>query len=478
MDDIEFDKIQDDIIVNPGLLLPLAEADVTVGYLFDEVKNCVSYYTDADGDECVQIYSRHDNLARYSMLEMLNLDALKLSQSISIPLAALAAAEPDANGVSTTSYTAQLPLGVGYIDIDELVCDYTISTYASYYGSNIELSVQIADNTTTLGNGNSNSQTTLDAAIACADGALPIRFTLSTTNASDLPYYSTLDVSFSIDRIKSVSGSAAPFIFRTSEYINITGLNDFKRLGGSMKFRNPEVSLHCDNNTPFDFTIMPEINTVDENAVALKVGSYTIEHQSADQQITLNNDNSNIGTFFKSIPDSLSYLCRATCQMPAGTSRITVTDTDSLFLGYSYRIPVEFSIDDQLDPDTVQISDIPDLDQVKRCKIICTTTNSLPLEAHLQLALRNSRTNQILTTVSIDDIISAPSVNEKGKSTDSKHYKTTVDLSNQQIKALGQADEMLVSVHVKSPQGKYVTIKTSDRLKFNIAIATELELKN
>ena len=122
------------------------------------------------------------------------------------------------------------------------------------------------------------------------------------------------------------------------------------------------------------------------------------------------------------MPDSLSYHCDITASMPSDKESVTICSDDILYLGYSYEIPVEFIVknDDPINTDTVDISDIPNLDDLDFAKLIVYTKNSLPFSLSIKLITFDSKTGNKYQTRS--DSLPIPKEGKKGK-----YWKKRID---------------------------------------------------
>lgn len=481
-DDVDFDMISEEIIAKPSLLLPIANADVTIGYLFDEVDNRVNYYLDEDGDERIELKTVQDSLVSYSLFDLLfsNND---LHVSKVLDLSALNLSNYVTSSEETSiSRIISLPLYTQGIELSSVNCNYTMQMSTEGFTVPADITINFGGcNETFSLNNSSTPQTAIgkEKEITATNDEILIHLIIKVP-ANATGSLGKLSFDIEITDVNNITGSVNEISFSTAEYIKMTGMKNFKRLGKSINFDNPQLFLSYTNNTPLNFSFVPTVHSVADNnpGNTLETETYNIANNTVGGSILFDKSNSNLSMFFEDIPDSLSYKSLITISMPEGATSVTVNKSDSLFLGYSYRIPFEFTLkeDSYFNADTLEIDDIPNIEDINRAKLIFTTENSIPATLNVNLIARDSESKRLYTPIEVGPIITSPGLNEKGKSIGSKSNTTTLKLTDKEIKDLANSDEIIVQVTLTGEKDKVIVPITSNFIKFDFALAAEFEL--
>lgn len=483
-DDVDFDKVSDEIAAQPALLLPLANADVTVEYLFDEQENCVKYVTDEEGDQRIVISSDHDSIATLPLYQLININTNDMKIEKLLDISSYTSSDmtsTDEDSISLPILLA-LPLTNDYMSITSAKADYTISLKCNSFSIPANITVDIGGNKTYLDVKKSSTgiQTnTTDGILRVYDNEIPIKITVK-VSAKDVGSLGTIDFLLSLSELKSITGEMEDLHFTTNHYIHMTGMKQFNRIGKEVDFRNPQVLLSYSNSSDINFNVVPNITAIKKSNYkdALHTSPFDISDNETDGSLLFDNNNSNVGLFFKQVPDSLSYHCDITGSMPSDKKSVTICSDDILYLGYSYEIPVEFIVknDDPINTDTVDISDIPNLDDLDFAKLIVYTKNSLPFSLSIKLITFDSKTGNKYSSLHIADACRSPKLDSNGKSTNDIETKSSLELTRQQMDDLHRTDRLIVQVSLETPEERYVVLKTDDIFKMNISLAAGFEI--
>lgn len=484
-EDLDFDRISGDITAKPALMIPVANADMTVAELFPEGEQNVRYRTDEDGDRRLEIHSSCDSVLSYSIYDLLGIDGLTgrsfgTRMDLS-PAQTLLDADPTGQASLSLSYTLALPVDLGDFELTSIETNYTITASYSGFGRPMTIDFGTADEPLpiTLSGSGSKRVAVEGKSIAMADGSAQL------TVAIDIPggyqgSLGTVYIEVGFESVESITGSLPDYTFRTDTYRNITDLKSFKRFSSIIRFDDPSFTVTATNDSPLELVMQTHVENVGDHAT---LDRQTIEMPGATDDgpglcsFTLSKRNSNIISFFHMVPEEVDYYADVNLRMPQGAGQITLSRTDSIYLGYNYCIPVEFSLDGTVDPDTMDLSDLENIEDVQRVKIYLSTQNSLPAGATVRLGLYDEDTGRTLTTVSVDNIFAMPEIDAKGKAHTMVDGEAVIELDEQQIAALRKSEALVVSVDLYTPDGKVVVLITENRFRLSLAFAAEVKLE-
>lgn len=501
-DDLETDKISEEVSVriNPGLLLPLAAADVSVEYLFDEVGNAVEYYSD-DGERKVRLHAEHAGLWRRSVLGLLGLDGEGYSFPMSaIPLSAYvgaAAAEAGAQGEETVEVPvpfsldvaslvaqADTSVAVSGLEVRRLVCPVSLEVSWSRFGAPVELEVSFAGVRQTLTASGSGSGVvgSESGVVEVVDGKVSGEV-VARVPASAVGSVGSLLLRMSTGAVKELTCAVGSLRLRTDSYFSLTGMESFRRVGGELQWRDPRLWLLCSDDTPMDIVYTPELKGVggySEGAgpVLSTKARNVAAREKAEHEY--NSGNSNFMALLNRVPDEIEFGSWVDFRMPSGAEEVTLVPTDTLSLGYRYLVPFDFMINAEMDPDTIDLHDVPDLEFAKRARLFLTAVNSMPMEGSFSLTLYDRGSDTEKSQVAIGTVMGLPTVEKSsGLSTDSAQVSKTVELSHQACEDLGHSDAVIIRISLDT-KGQYVSPTLDDHMRLNMSLGLDIdyEVKN
>lgn len=483
-DEVDFDMISDEVSASPSLMLPLAKADVTVAYMFDEVENCIEYVRDEDGDERLLINSNHDSIAAFSLYDMLQIDADGVSFDYPLNLSSFSVAEMTSAGEDSVSLPIvfSIPIPTDVIQISSLDCDYQIDITCNDFTIRTNVTIDLGGSKSTFDVKKTSQYTTINATgkkMLISDNEIPVKMTLKVAS-DDAGSFGSMNIDLQIKRPNSITGIMNNLSFVTDQYINMTGLKNFNRLGKESQFRNPELFLSYTNNTDLHFDVTPDVVSRKNSTKrkTLDTAPFSVESRDIDKVITFDKENSNIASFFKDVPDSILYCCKVDASMAKGSSNVTIHSNDTLYLGYSYNIPVEFTISkkDVIHADTIDITDIPNLDDMKRSKLVVYAENSLPLSIGTKLVTYDSSTGQKYSSIEVEEMGRVPNIDANGKSTEKTTLSTTRELTREQMDDLSRSDGLIVQITLDTPDGRYVVPTSDNVFIFDVSLVAGFEI--
>lgn len=475
MDDIDIDKVSDKINIKPTLLLPLVYADVNTEFLFDQKANAVEYYLAKDGSERIRIKANHDSISAYPIMDALgfysgskryatNID-LRMSSYGADVNAPITMTIIDKDGAKINSMDASCKVTIRYEGFTR-DADVVMDMFGK------ELTFRIGDE----GSYGESWSSIEEVTITPVDGKVTVPVTI--TSAEDqYGYWGDIDIDIELTDIDNVNCSINGLTVPTSTYISLTYLQNFKRLGRNSEFKDPRFWLTATNKSQLNGHMASKVFSIGDGHIALENSTYSIPAGATGVMKELDDSNSNIQEMFGNVPDSVSYMADLRLSMPDGKRNITISKNDTIYLGYRYDVPFDVKIDGEVECDTAFISDVPDLDFVKRAKIVCTTTNSLPFKGDITMQLANIGEHKMLSYIDLSGALVSPKINNEGISTSSEEKVTIIELSDKNIDDIGQADAIVVSIRLNS-NGVFVSPKRGDRMIVDVSFAAGFEIEN
>lgn len=486
--DLDFDKVTGDVCVKPSLMIPLANADVTAGYLFEEVDGNVKHVLDDSGDKRIVIYSDRDSIVKYGVFDLFNINFDESSISQDIPLygfnTLIDNASPSLPSVER-SFSFDIELPTKNINLKSVNINYQINISYEDFDMPVDISWSLADaefETETASGTSLIYKNYKRVDVDVVNNKMKFTLKLSADLATKA-HLGKLQVSLNIDSVNSITGAVDNFGFTTEKVIQRTNLPAFKRTDGHIRFANPWFRLSSVNGIPLQISVVPYVYSLHGKAEKLANIPINLPAANNGQPVShkdiLDKDNSKVVDFFHVLPDSVEYYAAVSMTMPEGVETITLSPQDSICLGYGYEIPVEFTADTDLESDTIDISDISNLEDILRAKLYVNVSNELPISATINIAFCNSMTGRTLTKIVVDDIIAQPNIDASGKSTNMIKKERVVEFTPNDVEALRKSDQMIVSISMKTPDdGTVSVIVTKNRLKFSMALAAEFDLNN
>lgn len=479
MDDVDVDKISGDVNIKPTLLIPLAYSDVNTEYLYDQASNAVEHYTAEDGTNRVRLRANHDSISAYPVMNALGLSGSSKTLKHNIDFSELDFTYSSGSDMYEAQYTISLPIVTdNAIVINSLSLDYTIRAEYAYMYGETELTVNMLGDDIVMELGGEQASGELEEksqnhSIEINGNDIEIPVTVRTKNYRS---YTNIDLTFELSNIDNINCSIEDLTIPTSTYISLTHMKNFKRMGRTIEYKNPRLWLTCTNKSPFDGEMRPEICSIGDGRTMLDNDRYEMPAGTVGKEEEINRENSNIQAFFKNVPDSLRYTADLLLSMPQGASSVTITQADTIYLGYRYEVPFEFKINGSIECDTAMISDVPNLSSVKRAKIVCTTTNSMPFGGNVVIQLANLYEDKMLSKIEIKDAIKCPTI-VNGLSTNSVENVSTTELTAENLEDLKECDALIISVNLDS-NGEFVAPQLKDRMTLDTSFAAGFEIKN
>ncbi len=484
-DRFDVDRISDDLDINTGLMLPVAHADVSVKDILSSQTDEILYYKDSDGDERVMIYQNRDSVESLGLGDFLSVDVASIS--IPVPL----------NQLNSGSFQLEsgLNMMVENFILTAVKLKYAIEIEYRNFPKSVSLQVGFPSvlpvkremSATLLNNGQHVLAFDGDF-FQVVNHRIPVSFSLVKTNSSDVfPISGQGDITIRLTdtELLQATGSTTGFVLSSGMYNNLIDFSDFGRFKDNIWFDNPRIYFHFTNQTPLKGVVSPYMKGSRFEGSSVVIQGPAIAMDAAINGITARTTtvydqaNSNVAAFFNSLPEHLSYRGDFSLSMLSSASSITISNQDSIYLGYRAEIPAEFRLNSPIDVDTITIDDTDLFEDIQRGAFIVDSENSLPLEASLAIAFYDDDTQKIIDLIVCDQVIPSGKVNvQTGKSTASSVGKERIVLSEKNIDHLRKTEKLILQLQVKSAgydAGQVVVLLASNRIQLKVSLVGDIE---
>lgn len=484
-DKFDVDRISDDVSINPGVMLPLAYADVSVKDILSDKYNEVLYYKDGAGDERVMVYQNRDSVEVIGLSDLFSFSVNDLSIPVPLDL------------FNTSGFQNEYSLGVKVknFDVSSVRLKYTVEVTYSNFPKPVLLALgfpSVANggrtiSTSLLGNGKDVFSFVNDHFIF-QGGQLPLSLSLLRANASDVfPVSSQGNLGIRIINVEvlEMSGFTGGFSLSSATYEDKIDLSDFERFNHHIRFNDPRVFFYVTNETPLRGVVTHFLQGSRHDGSFVRLDGPAIVMEAAEGGVTarattnFDKSNSNIRDFFDFIPERMAYRGDLTLAMPEALESVTISNRDSIYLGYRAEIPAEFMLDAPIDVDTIKIDDTDLFEKIQRGAFIVDSENSLPLEASLTLAFYDEDTHKVIDRIVCQQIIPAATVNPAtGKSSAPALGRERIVLSESNIANLQQTEKLILQLQLKSTNydaSQVVVLLANNRILLKVSLVGELK---
>ncbi|MGV8827967.1 MAG: hypothetical protein ACWA6U_06555 [Breznakibacter sp.] len=484
-DKFDVDRISDDVSFNPGVMLPLAYADVSVKDILSDKYDEVLYYKDANGDERVMVYQNRDSVEVIGLSDIFSFGVANISLPIPLNLF-------NAGGYQ---FETALDLTAKNFSLSSVRLKYTVEVSYNNFIKPVNLALGFPSVTnggrtinTALSNSGQKVFTFENDQFMVANGQLPVTFSLKKANSADLfPAAGQGTVGIRIINIEvlALTGSTAGFTVSSETYEDEMDLSDFERFNNHIRFNDPRMFFFITNETPLKGAVAPYLKGSRSEGTFIKLEGQPITMAGAVNGVTARSttsyqkSNSNIGTFFDYLPEKLEYRGDFSLSMPAGVPSVTISNQDSIYLGYRAEIPVEFMLDAPMEVDTIAIDDTDLFEKIKRGSFIVDSENSLPLEASLTLAFYDEDTQKVIDRIVCQQVIPAAPVNPAtGKSSTSSVGSERIVLTGSNIANLQKTEKLILELQLRSTNyddGQMVVLLANNRIHLKVSMIGDVE---
>lgn len=255
---------------------------------------------------------------------------------------------------------------------------------------------------------------------------------------------------------------------------------------------NPSVTFRFDNSfgVPIEITSLAwargsdGVTTVplghDGLAGGVNLGYPSLSEVGAysTTEITLDRNNSNITDIISALPEALTYQFGIITNPNGNAPSGFITDSSSLSVGISARVPLEGRLEELVIDNTVE-ADLSDVDIVSSGGFKLITDNALPVEAVAQIFFLDSQEAIIdslfdLTT----SVLSAPSVGINGAVLEPGSQTLSVTLSEARFASLVSTRKIRIRAVVSTAGGGQTPVKfqLSDAIVIKLGVIARIKI--
>lgn len=316
-----------------------------------------------------------------------------------------------------------------------------------------------------------------------AQGTMTFKYFARPTGSSDrlpLPSFFFEITDLEYDQVNGYMGTQSLEIGTDS-----TNLDIFADMGsGEFRFNDPRISLHVDNSygVPIEvkarnFSIKTENGTIGLDHAGLTTGivlnypELGAVGSSATTLIDINKENSNLPDLLAAKPQGFVYDLGATLH-PEGDSTQTgfVLDDSGFDLGLTIEIPLDVQLNELTFEQDLGV-EMEQIDQVESAVLTLITDNGFPLELVLQAYFLDA---QGAVQDSLFDgpsqLLSAASVDQNGRVSESAPLSIDIELSPQRWYFLQNSAEIRVKAEIASTQQGTVPVKFYDDYSLGVKL--------
>ena len=484
-DKFDVDRISDDVSFNPGVMFPLAYADVSVKDILSDKYDEVLYYKDASGDERVMVYQNRDSVEVLGLSDIFTFGVANFFLPVPLNLF----------NTGGYQYETALDLITKNFNISSVRLKYTVEVSYNNFPKPVNLTIgfpSVGDGgrmvETTLLNSGQKSFSFQDDEFYFQSGQLPVSFFLGKINSADLfPVAGQGSIGIRISGIEvlSMTGTTAGFTVSSETYEDEIDLSDFERFNNHIRFNDPRMFFFITNETPLNGVVAPFLRGSRSEGTFIRLEGQPITMAAAANGVTARSTtsyqkaNSNIGSFFDYLPEQLEYRGDFSLSMPAGVPSVTISNQDSIYLGYRAEIPVEFMLDAPIDVDTIAIDDTELFEKTQRGAFIVDSENSLPMEASLTLAFYDEDRQTVIDRIVCQQVIPAAPVNTAtGKSSASSVGSERIVLTGSNIANLQKTEKLILELQLKSTNyddDQMVVLLANNRIRLKVSMIGDVE---
>ena len=245
-------------------------------------------------------------------------------------------------------------------------------------------------------------------------------------------------------------------------------------------FVNPKLFIKSKNSIGVPLEL--NLNIVGENEFqqqALEIQPFMISPpniyslgEEVQELFEFNSSNSSIIEMVSVFPDEIYYSGSVMTNPNANIETNFIENESKIEIGFEIDIPAEINIDNLIYTDTLSIPEI-ELENYDTVQLRIFIGNDFPLEGSFKAIFLDSISQTILDSVFLDAIPAAP-VNQNGETIESSNTEYLIDLNENQIRSIANANQAKIKVCLSSTniQSNIVKIYSDD--KFNLSIGVKV----
>ena len=245
-------------------------------------------------------------------------------------------------------------------------------------------------------------------------------------------------------------------------------------------FVNPKLFIKSKNSIGVPLEL--NLNIVGENEFqqqALEIQPFMINPpnisslgEEVEELFEFNSSNSSIIEMVSVFPDEIYYSGSVMTNPNANIETNFIENESKIEIGFEIDIPAEINIDNLIYTDTLSIPEI-ETENYDTVQLRIFIGNDFPLEGSFKAMFLDSISQTILDSVFLDDIPAAP-VNQNGETIESSNTEYLIDLNENQISSIANANQAKIKVRLSSTNSQSNIVKIYADDKFNLSIGVKV----
>ncbi|MDO4462383.1 MAG: hypothetical protein Q4C30_07810 [Bacteroidia bacterium] len=491
LDDLDTDKISSDIEMNMGLVVPMANAEVTLeDFANPEKFGAVEYFDAPFAKDLLRFRDGKAAIYKNTLFSLLGMagELRYSSQALDYDnLLGLGYITFDGEKEITKSTNLRFRVSNKLnVNIKSILASMDVEVASSACTAECEFALDFPDgNAVELQLPNGETMKSLkDVTLTCEDGYINIPLTIkakvkSTSRIGDLKFNIVLT---ELSSFVASAGSALKVNVKPD--VMATGMHGFKRFQGTVVLNDPKLTIFATNTTGLNVAVVPNVSTFDATKTEeLYMEPFTISAKSNEEPHEFTNKNcEGIDYVFDYFPEKLSVGADIEMTMPNGEDEVEITSKDEVVIGYEFDIPAQMSFKGTVEAESVDFTDVSDdLDDVERARIITNSTCTFPFYAQVRIDFVSKSSGKIFGEPLYINLMDKPNLDENGVCISKGDSKIiTTDLSSKQIQQMRESKELLFSVAINEneEEAPMVWLQKSNKLGFNISLAAGFNVDN
>jgi hypothetical protein len=313
--------------------------------------------------------------------------------------------------------------------------------------------------------------------------AIEIGDNLNSTDALDF------EVNFSQPDFEQVFGFIGQDqLDLSSQTIDLDFFSSFDE--GIIRFADPKFTFNFDNKFGFPIGIdFQNVSATDAGGASLAltglvtesvqvINAPTIDQlgESVRSEVTLEVANSNIDELMSSKPTSMTFDVVAETNPVTGPVQYNHLGSDNfLDVDIEVEIPLHIGLDNLTAEESMNFSNIENLDQVESIVLRIIIDNGMPMGGDVEVVFMNG-SNPVYTISDRSLFISAP-VGNDGRVSASAESIVDIEIDQTGIEAISEATQVLLRVTLSTTDvGDGVNVKLYDDYQMDVKLAMQAKL--
>ena len=261
--------------------------------------------------------------------------------------------------------------------------------------------------------------------------------------------------------------------------IDVSVLED---IASGIQLESPSLRFFVDNSIGIPFEI--DLNLSGTNsAEEVSLNGPSINVPANDFTVAeFNNSNSQLSQLIALSPSVISYSGDVTTNPDNNSSSLnSIFPGTEISIGFEMDLPLHLRIEDAVSEDTLGLNfseNNPENQglEIESMKFKLRTENDFPLDVNLTILFSDSLTGFVLDSINLD-ILEAAAVDEMGRTISPNVYERLIQMDEDQIDALFNANQVLLNIQMNSFDNQNLAIRLYTDYEFIIDAGVITEFK-